>query len=295
MNYVTELLTSVNNQVDHYTFDGYHAVISTFSSTITTLLVIYFAGLGWMVIRGLIPLTPMAVAWHMLKAAFVVAFALHWDYFSFFFVNLFLHGPDRVMGMMFAGSGPNGGASSLTQNMAHFWETGNNIFAGIWRTVGADFLLGNMMGLIGFLAVTAVTGIALFYLIMSKVALSILLILAPIILPMYLWETTRNVCNRWLQLLIQWAITPLFLYAFLGLFLKPLQMQVTTMANAATGQNTASIATFVLLALVVCAVLKQAGSLSSSLSKTIKIGNAAGFGESVPYIAFKSLRQRGSH
>lgn len=291
MNFVAQILTTVNSQVDHYTFDGYHAIASMFSTTLTTLLVIYFAGLGWLVIRGLIPLTPMAVAWHMAKAAFVFAFALHWDYFSFFFQSLFLQGPDRLVSVILSG-GNQGDAGSVTNALASIWENGNNVFVNVWRAAGTDFLLGTIMGLLGFAAITGMTAMALFYLLMSKIALSVLLILAPIILPMYLWKPTRSIFNAWLQLLIQWAITPLFLYAFLGLFLKPLQAQIATMASAANGPTTAGISTFVLLAVIVMAVFKQSGTISRHLARKVEVGDMGTVSESVPYVAFKALRQR---
>jgi|GEM_PF-5605879 len=294
MNFVTELLNSVNTQVDHYTFDGYHAVVSLFAPMLTTLLVIYFAGLGWLVIRGLIPLTPLAVAWHMVKAAFVFAFALHWDYFSFFFQSFFIHGSDRLAGIMLASASQNSDAATISQGLAHFWETGNNVFANVWRSSGADFLLGTIMGLLGFIAVTAVTAVALFYLLMSKIVLSVLLILAPLLFPLFLWTATRGVFNAWLQLLIQWAMTPLFLYAFLGLFLKPLQTQVTVMANAVNGPTTAGISAFILLAAIVMAVFIQAGIISRRLAHKVEIGDMGAAGDSVPYVAFKALTQRGA-
>ena len=294
MNFVTQLLDNVDHQIDHYIFDGYQAVASTFTPTLTALLVIYFAGLGWLVIRGLIPLTPMTVAWHMVKAAFVFAFALHWNYFSYFFQSFFLHGTDRLIGVILSGSN-SGSVETVTMGLAKVWESGNNVFASVWRSSGADFLLGTIMGLLGFAAITGVTAVVLFYLIMSKIALSVLLILSPLILPMFLWTPTRGIFNSWLQILVQWTITPLFLYAFLGLFLKPLQLQITAMANAASGPTTASIAAFILLAVIVMAIFKQAGSISFRLSQKIAIGDAQGsVDDSVPYVALKALRQRGN-
>jgi type IV secretion system protein VirB6 len=293
MNFVLQILSTVDSQVNHYTFDGYHAIASMFSTTLTTLLVIYFAGLGWLVIRGLIPLTPMAIAWHMIKAAFVFAFALHWDYFSYFFQSVSLHGADRLVGAMLSGVGQNSDATTVTQELGMFWEAGSNVFTNVWRASGPDFLLGTIMGLLGFAAVTGVTAIALFYLLMSKIALSVLLVLAPIIFPLFLWKATRGIFNAWLQLIAQWAITPLFLYAFLGLFLRPLQSQVLSMAATPNGPNTAGIATFILLAVIVIAVFKQAGYLSRTLSRKIEVGDMGGSGESVPALAFKAITQKG--
>ncbi len=286
MNIVSVILTTINTQVDHYTFDGYHAIAAMFSTTLTTLLVIYCAGLGWLVIRGLIPLTPMAVAWHMIKAAFIFALALHWDYFAFFFQNFFLHGIDHIAKFFVT--------ASAEDALAHVWESGNNVFADVWRNAGADFLLGNMMGLIGFLAVTGVTALALFYLIMSKIALSVLLMLAPVIVPTYLWSATRGIFNSWLQLLTQWAMTPLFIYAFLSFFLKLLQNQIDALKSAVNGPTTAGISAFILLAVIVMVVFKQAGNISRHLSCKIEIGDGGGSGESVPQIAYKALKQRGT-
>lgn len=295
MNFVTELLNSVNQQVDHITFDGYHAISSMFSSTLTAMLVIYCAGLGWLVIRGLVPLTPMSAAWHIVKAAFIFTFALHWDYFSYFFQNFFLHGSDRLMGALLASTpGKGTDPATITQSLALFWEAGNNIFAGVWRASGPDFLLGNIMGLLGFAGVTGMTAVALFYIVMSKIALSVLLILAPVILPMFLWSATRGIFNAWLQLLVQWMITPLFLYAFLGIFLKIIEIQARTMAAAVNGPTTAEISAFVLLAVIVMAALRQASVISRHLAKKIEVTDSSTPGESVPYMALKALRQRGS-
>lgn len=294
MNYIVELTNQITQLVNHYTFDGYHQVVKAFSPALTTLMVIYFAGLGWLVIRGLIPLTPLAVAWHMVKAAFIFSFALHWDYFSFLFVNIFVHGPDQIITMILPPDSQNTDKAGLILSLSKFWELGNNVFAGVWRSAGPDFLLGTIMGLLGFIGVTLFTAIGLFYLMMSKIALSALLILAPLILPMYLWQASRGIFNSWLQLLVQWSMTPLFLSAFMAVLLKPLQNLITAMAALPNGPTTASISTFLLLSLVASAVCKQAGTISRALAAKIEIGDGGGFGESVPAMTYKALRQRGS-
>jgi len=286
MNFITELLNTVNSGVDQYIFDGYHALVTNLSPTLTTLGVIYFAGLGWLVIRGLIPLTPLAVAWHMIRAAFVFAFAMHWDYFSFFFQAIFIKSPDHLIGLILSGSGSNT-PNTITQALADFWTTGNNVFTSLWLNYDPEFLLGIIMGLLGHLTLIAITATALFYLLMSKIALSILLMLAPLIFPMFLWTATRSVFNSWLQLLVEWAITPLFLYAFLALFLKPLQVQVNIMSHA--GATTASISAFVLLAVIAILVFKQAGVLSRRLAQKIETGDVGTSSENVPLMAFKAL------
>jgi type IV secretory pathway VirB6-like protein len=272
MNFVTNLLTNIDQQVDHYIFDGYHALVNNFSTTLTILLVIYFAGLGWLVIRGVMPLSPSAVAWHMFKAALIFAFALHWDYFSYFIMDFFLHGTDRIIGALLNASQSNANPHTITEAMGEIWQNGNNVFADVWRMSGSEFLLGTLLGFLGYAVVIGIVGTALFYIVMSKIALSVLLVLAPITLPMFLWDSAKEIFNGWLRLLLQWMITPVFIYAFIGLYLQLLKTTLSTMAASQGGPSTASIAGFTLLGVIVMASFKQAGNMSRDLAKKVSLG-----------------------
>lgn len=267
-NTITNLSNMVDIQVDHYIFDAYHQVASSLSLTLTLLLVIYFAGLGWLVIRGLIPLTPLAIAWHMFRVALIWVLALHWDYFSNYVVNVFVHGTDRLVGAMLGGIKSQPSVQTITEGLAHLWQTGINVFSNVWRAAGPDFLLGNMMGFLGFGVVLIIIATALFYILMTKIALSVLLILAPLMMPLFLWEATRQVFYSWLQLLVKWAIVPLFIYTFVALYLDLLQSQINTMLETAA-PTTASIATFALAGLIAIATFKQAGTMSSAIARRL--------------------------
>jgi type IV secretion system protein VirB6 len=292
MSFIVDLIHTLDTQVDHYTFDGYHAVVGMFSTTIITLLVIYFAGLGWLVIRGLVPLTPLAVAWHMFKAAFIFALALHWDYFSYFFVHFFTHGTDRLVSVVLSAAGETTDRVSIIQALSDIWEKGNNIFSGVWRMSGTDFTLGTLLGFLGVAVVTGMIAMALFYMIMSHLALSVLLVLAPIILPMFLWEPTRGVFNGWLRLLVQWMIAPIMIYAFIGLYLGLIEKQLELMAKMPEGPTTASILSFTLLGVLVMATFKQAGNMSREMAKKVAISDSGAPGDaSIPAQVFKAWQQ----
>lgn len=295
--YISELMTTIDLEVNHFTFDAYHAVVSAMFPTLTILLVLYFAGLGWLVIRGLIPITPMTVGWHMLKASLVFLLATHWSYFSLYIVDVFTHGPDRLLGPLLnnaTANGTNSSTETITAGISHFWQTGNNVFANLWRVSGTDFLLGTLFGFAGYAVVTSVTAIALFYIMMSKIALSVLLVLAPLILPLFLWENTRAVVNGWLRLLIKWGITPLFIYVFLTLYLNLLQNQVNSMANATPIPTTASISIFILLGLVVIGTLIQGAKMATGIASQVNIGDLRSQSLfEIPAMVVKTWRQGG--
>lgn len=295
MNFINDLITTVDSQVNHFTFDVYHSVVATIFPTLTILLILYFAGLGWLVIRALIPLTPMALAWHMLKAVIIFALATHWDYFSLFIVNVFTHGPDHLLGTILGSANTTGAttSSNITNSIAHFWQTANNVFANLWRSSGNDFLLGTIFGFIGYGAVIGVTAIMLFYILMSKLALSVLLVLAPVFLPLFLWENTRALFNGWLQLLVKWALTPLFAYVFIALFIDLMQTQVNTMASTAI-PTTANISVFLLLTVIVIGILVQSVKMAAKIADNIHLVDArtqSSFG--IPGLVVNTWRQRG--
>lgn len=295
MNFINELITTIDLQIKHFTFDAYHAVVGSLFPTLTILLILYFAGLGWLVIRGLIPLTPLAVGWHMLKASAIFILATHWDYFSLYIVTIFTHAPDRLLATILPSAGWNNySIESIISGICHFWQTGNNVFANLWRISGTDFLLGTLFGFFGYAIVTAITAVALFYIVMAKIALSVLLILAPIILPLFLWDNTRAIFNGWLQLLVKWALTPLFTYVLLALCLNLLQKQIDTMVNATPSPTTASISIFILLGLIVIGTLLQGAKMATSIAAGLKIGNFQNLSMfEIPTMVIKTWRQRG--
>lgn len=293
MSLVLDLFTTINTQVDQFTFDTYHAIVNLFSTTLTMLLIIYFATLGWLVVRGLVPLTPLAIAWHMLIAAFIFTFALRWEYFSYFFVNFFMHGADKLVAATLTSTEQPTDKFIVIRGLSDIWEKGSNVFVNLLRTSGSDFLPGIFMGFLGCAIVTGIVAMALFYILMSKIALSVLLALAPVILPMFLWESTRGIFNSWLQLLARWMITPLLLYAFIGLYFKLIQSQIDIMEKAVDGPTTASILGFTLLGVIIMATFKQAGNMSRDIAQKIAIGNIGS--QTVPGMALKAWQQNRGH
>lgn len=270
MNFVTTLLNTVDAEMSHYVFDTYHAVGASLSLTLSILLLIYFAGLGWMVIRGYIRLTPSAIAWHIFKACIIYILAIRWDYFSYYIVDVFTSMPDHLLGALLAHT-TNSAPVNITQALAEVWEKGNNIFVNVWQESGTTFWLGTLFGFLGYAAIMGLVAVPLFYITMSKIALGVLLVLAPLFLPLYLWESTRAIFNGWIRLLVKWALTPLFIFTFMSLYLTILQTQIDVMANVKTMPTTASISVLILLSIVMIATFFQAGKIATEIARGINL------------------------
>jgi type IV secretory pathway VirB6-like protein len=125
------------------------------------------------------------------------------------------------------------------------------------------------MGLLGYAVVVCVTISFLFYVIMAKIALSVLLVLAPVILPLYLWQATQPILHGWVRVLIKWAFAPIFVYLFAAIFISSLQNQIDTLNKPGVIANTAEISMFILVGLLAVLTFKQAGNISSSLASSV--------------------------
>jgi type IV secretory pathway VirB6-like protein len=112
-------------------------------------------------------------------------------------------------------------------------------------------------------------------------------------MPFFLWEATRQIFYSWLQLLVKWAIVPLFIYTFIALYLDILQGQIDEMLSLASGPTTASISLFVLLGLIAIATFKQAGTMSSVIARRISWEDKGGHQWlSIPSAALKVWRDK---
>lgn len=269
MNFITKLINTVDTHINHFTFDAYHAILITIYPSLIILLIIYFVTLGWLVMRGLIPLAPLSLGIHILKGSGIFILTMHWNYIAMEIVTLCSQLPDHLLTPLLRIE--NNTPSDIIQGIANFWQQGNNLFTNVWRTSGNDFVLGILFGFLGYSVVTSITAIAIFYLLMAKIALSVLLILAPIFLFCFLWENTRTIFNGWLQLIIKWALTPLFIYVFLAFYLDLLMIQINTMEKALPIPTTASISMFILLGLIVISTLLQSAKMANTFATNLRI------------------------
>lgn len=67
---------------------------------------------------------------------------------------------------------------------------------------------------------------ALFILLSAYIALALLSLLAPIIIPLILFQATKAYFEKWLKMLIGVMLQPIFLFAYLALFLIALEMAI---------------------------------------------------------------------
>jgi type IV secretion system protein VirB6 len=210
---ISDILNQVNATIQNYTQASYQALSGALAPTLKLLMVLYVMVFGISHLTGQMPFDFWRTVRHLLVMVLVTTFVTQWDFFALYFGNLFTDGPSKLMALVSNGSNPN---AMLGQVMDQGILSANaiNQMAG-WSTIG--FLI---VGYSVFYMTLACVAYALYLLVLSKLALAILLGLAPFFFLFLLFDATRDIFTHYARQVFNFALIPVFTSAVLGLMLK---------------------------------------------------------------------------
>lgn len=200
-----------------------------FVQMIRACLILYVMFFFISYIFGIIQLSGAEVLVRLIKMSIIIQMISpgSWEFFTSHFFNLFTDGVREIMGIMAtAGSdipfNPDYPLDFLDRLLLMLFseETWAKIGALLFMP-GWSFVLGQIyviiILLVEILFLVAV-GRAMVVYVMSVLAISIIMILAPIFITTVLFKTTRELFEGWLRTLLGYSFQPILLFAFLGLF-----------------------------------------------------------------------------
>ena len=273
--FTTNLLNSVDAAIQGFTQNAYQSIVQAHENEIYLLLVIYISLFGYMVMNGSIELSVSRATRHVLFMAVVVALATHWDTFALFFNDLFTDGPAKLIGALI------GGSNSPNTMLSDVFEKGILAANEINKTAGISTLGFLIIGYSVFYATMIAVGYALFLLVMAKLALAVLLGLAPFFFMLLLFQTTRDFFTQYLRQVFNFAMIPVLTSAILSLSLGVVADAIhrlqTTLA-AGTGHGGPECVYVLLCFLVLFMLLHQVMGLASALAGGLQLssGNLVG-------------------
>ena len=173
--------------------------------TLTSVLVIFVALLGYSLITGRTRIGLASLTPKMVTLVAVVTFATSWFVFQIFFYQLFVAGPDGLASLLMGndGSATIVFADKLDAVMLALMEaSGGDAMDANTSVFSPPGLLwsGGTMLLLGTVGVLATT----------KIALAILMGLGPIFILCALFDATRGLFTGWLKAVVLMALAPLF-------------------------------------------------------------------------------------
>jgi len=203
----------VDAAVQSYTHGTYQALNDVMAPALNLALILYVAFYGVAHLMGEIPFDIRRVVRQLVMAAIVTGIVFHWDYFSLFVVRVATQGPAQLMTIV---AGTNGNPYEILSDV---FERGIMSANEINKAAGLTTLGFLIVGYSVFYMTLLTVGYALYLLIMAKIALGILLALAPLFGIFLLFDATREIFVHYLRQIFNFALIPIFTSAVLGIML----------------------------------------------------------------------------
>lgn len=221
------ILLSLLDQVDkltaNFVFNGYQHVVSAYSSAIVGLVCLSIVIFGYAVINGNSQLSLAEVSKRVLTIGFVITLAMNWGYFSEYVYKTFTVLPDQLSTQLMHAMpdvhyGDQGGVNAALQDA--FYE-GIKVGNATWDRGGMSNILSLVFAVFIYILVFILVGLALVELIAAKFGLAIYLVLAPVVIPLFLFQAMKSaIFDGWFKHLITFAFIPIFICTALGLGLS---------------------------------------------------------------------------
>lgn len=265
---ITDILTKLDQITQQYTFNGYAALASSLSTSITLALVFYVAFLGWMFLQGWTKFSVGEVVKHVLKIVLAFTLATNWDFFALYIYNVFVNGPGELSSILMSSAGST--SSSVNSALQDSFNQGMTIGDSLWNLSWTGKLTAIVVWVFDF----GVSGFCLLGFAVAKVGLAVTLVLAPAFCLFMLWKGTKGIFEKWLMTALGFALTPLFLSAVLLIINALMAMgldELSTATQSSTGAKIESISTFVLAGIVSLGLLKKAVAIANSIAGGISV------------------------
>jgi type IV secretion system protein VirB6 len=275
------LLDKLNEASQLFMTDTLANVISAVKPVANTLILIYLGWFGWRLMFGLVDIKNVAV--QVFKACVVYSIATQPSLYNQFFGDWLWKLPEALAGLVLNGQTTDTG-SFLDGLLNQFYEvrTALSDFAHKDSTMGIpnlEFMFAGWLVLGGGIVLVM---FALLIVVMSKMAIAILLSVAPIFIILITFDSTRKFFDAWIGQILSFSFNVMLLAGVLKLIISLLKSYLTTLSPLITQAENPSIAAIVPI-LIFCGiailVLLQISAIGSALGGGIALSTLGSFGK----------------
>lgn len=261
-----ELMDRVDTVVTDHITNVSTNIVNFLAPIFNSLLILYFALLGYLLWRGTVEIPIKEVIFRVIKIAAIIQLGLVAGNYQGDIVSFLYEWPEEIAAI--AALDPVTGLpveymTLLDGTMAIGLDLGMKVWdkgsAGMMPNVGlylvAIFIWGSVM---------LVTGYAAFLLMLAKVMLAVLLALGPIFIVLLLFERTSKFFESWLWQVVNYGLVVVFAATLLGFLLNLYRNYLLELDN----QNISNMATtisMILLSVIAFLALRQIPNIAAAI------------------------------
>ncbi|WP_107329164.1 type IV secretion system protein [Metapseudomonas otitidis] len=271
--FYTRVFTEINSALETYIQDVAANVISAITPTSHTLLAIYIALYGFMLLRGSVEEPVLDFAWRIIRIGFVMGIALNLGIYNKFVSDFIWQSPE-AFAQLVTGASSNAGdnVQFLDRIFGKMYDLGEAYWvagsAGTIPDIGLKFL-----ALIIWLVAIAVSGYAAFLLVLSKFGLAILVAIGPVFVLLTMFDATKRFFEAWLGQAMNFVMLVMLVAASTKLLMAILDkyMGDATAGEALIDPGIRTALPAIALSVINVLVMMQLNSISSALGGGVAI------------------------
>ncbi len=264
MSFVTEFIQYVDGTLNGYTESTYNAIVTSHQIEILLVLTIYVALYGWAVLNAWIDTTLTDAVRRVLYLVAVVTLATQWSYFALFGYDVFTQGPSKLIAAM------THGANDPSALLDQVFDKGTQAGYGLMQEGGWSDLGLVAIGAVVDFGTIVVVGYSVFLIVLAKIALAILLGLAPLFLLFLLFNATRDFFAQWLRQLFNFALIPVLVFGISAIMLKFVDASLTRLASATTGRL-GEVTFLLFIGFILVMLLRQVMAIAAGLGGGVQL------------------------
>jgi type IV secretion system protein VirB6 len=224
IHFLDALLNDIENNVELYTVDAYGKLVAIIWPPLVALVGLYIVVQGIRLYLGQGDHSPTSYMRQTFIIVMITILATNWDWFAALIVNTVTKAPEVLIQALITNDA--GSEDGTTGFFTEFFDNSVEVFIKIFKEGGWTNIAPLFIGGVGMLAAVILVAAVFMLLVAAKVLISVLLVLAPLIIPTYLFMASRNICLSWSRLLISTMFVPILVYAVSGLFMSILKTQL---------------------------------------------------------------------
>lgn len=271
MDMVTQLFQRVDTIAVSAIEVIYDSIATELLPVFTVALTAYIAWWGYEMLYGRAPLTAGAFLWRIFRIGLIYAIGFYWSDFSTLVVEVLTKTANGIATAICTGTGGTGCGTpeaSVASQLSNLFTTAMQATKTVAASGGWGAAIGLSLLAIVLLILTVVfLSFAITLVLVGKIALFILLGLAPLFIAMALFEFSSALFSGWLRTCAQYAIVPAIVYGMLSFLLTLMSATVSNLgAITDVSSGLTVIAPFLVLCIVGTVMLPQSVAMAASIA-----------------------------
>lgn len=266
--FITELMATIDKQVQSYTFDAYHALVAAHINSIRLVVILYFIFLGYRFLTTKQEYTHIHFTRQILMVSICYFAATQWSFYSLFVYDLAMAIPNSVSVALVSVVPNVPKQADAIDLLEYLWFSGLDIASTLWGAISISAIHQGLMAL-GILTMTLLlVGYGLLVISLAKMIMAIGLALAPLFILLYLFNGSASLFFGWLKVVLTAMAKQIVIYAMIAM--------VYSIAYATTEEmltqeslDMVDVSTFLLLLLLSLGLLLNTTKIATTLGESV--------------------------